>query len=144
MEHPKHFVIDLYDCMKQPLKSTCDVENYLVSVTKYLALKAIGRAHIVKFNGIHPDDDGITGALVLATSLISIHTYPKERACYVDLFACSDYSQDDFLDFTKGWFGGKVSHMDRVKRFPYKKPINYHTNQGLDSDPEVNNYGLYY
>ena len=126
----------MYDCMKQPLKSTCDVENYLVSVTKYLGLKAVGRPYIVKFNGVHPDDDGITGSLVLATSLLSIHTYPKEHACYVDLFACSDYDQADLLEFTKGWFGGKVCHMNRVVRFPYKNLVNYHTNQGLSESSD--------
>ncbi len=121
MEKPKHFILDLYDCEKYTLKSTCDVENYLKSVVKYLGLSSISYVHIHKFEPVdHPDNDGITASLILTTSLISIHTYPRERACYVDLFACTDYSQDDFFEFTKKWFKSKVNHMNRVVRIGYK------------------------
>jgi len=156
MNNPKHFVIDMFDCCKQPLKSTCDVENYLRSVVRYLGLVAMSYCHLHKFlpDG-HPDNDGVTASLILTTSLISIHTYPRERACYIDLFACTDYSQDDFLEFSKSWFKGKTAVMRPVPRMKYtrqfsedykdrRKNFNYHFGIESDSDPEVNNYGIMY
>jgi S-adenosylmethionine/arginine decarboxylase-like enzyme len=131
MENINHFVLDLYNCDKQPLKSTEDVGRYLEEVVKYLGLKSIGKPSLVKFDPInHIDQDGITGTLILSTSLISIHTYPLEKACYIDLFACANYSSDEFLNFSKRWFKAQISHMNKVVRYSYK--YNYHTPDDLD------------
>jgi S-adenosylmethionine/arginine decarboxylase-like enzyme len=122
MNNPQHFVIDLYNCAKVPLSNQEDCGRYLKSVVKYLGLKAVGEPNIYQFKGEHPDDNGITASLILSTSLIDIHTYPRERACYISLFACSDYDSGLFYDFTKKWYSASKVHMNRVVRMPYKSP----------------------
>ena len=156
MDKPKHYILDIMDCDKAPLQSIDDVSRYLQEVIKYLGLISVGPVSYYQFPAIgHKDNNGITASLILTTSLISIHTYPRERVCYIDLFACTDYSQDDFLSFTKTWFRGKSCLMKPVTRLKYINPyngdykdrrkiVNYHLGLDTDSDPDVNNYGLMY
>ena len=124
MQNPQHFVVDLYNCSKITLNNSEDVKRYLRAVVNYLGLTSVGKPITHQFEGEHPDDNGITGSLILTTSLISIHTYPRERACYIDLFACSNYDSGNFYDFSRRWFASNKGHLNRVVRMNYKtKPL---------------------
>lgn len=116
METAKHFVLDLFDCLRYKLNDKTLVKKFLIGLADELGLKYVKGPDLYQFEGEHLFDNGITGTLVLATSLLDIHTYPRERACYIGLFACSDYDVNKFYDYSRHFFGSKVSYMNSVKR----------------------------
>ena len=119
MENPNHFILDLFDCDKGTLQSEHQIRYFLMALCTTLGLKREGVPHLVQFRGIDPDDNGFTGSQVLSTSLLSIHTYPKERACYIDLFACSYFDSAMFYAYSTKFFKSKAGWMNRVRREPY-------------------------
>lgn len=45
---------------------------------------------------------GVTGVLVLAESHLSIHTWPEEGYCAIDIFTCGDSVNAEALDAVLG------------------------------------------
>jgi spermidine synthase len=78
-----HLVIDLFGCNPEKMK-TCDiVEDILVEAAAAAKATVVAR----KFHQFNPV--GVSGALVLAESHLTIHTWPEvEGYCAIDIFTC--------------------------------------------------------
>lgn len=81
-----HVIGDLYDC-------SCNIK---LLTNKHLLSSACKR--IVEFNNLtivdsvfydFGENQGITGAIILAESHVTIHTWPEERYVTLDVFACN-------------------------------------------------------
>lgn len=83
-----HLLIELYGCAYE----TITVVNFVAKTLKAAAL-ATG-ATIVGESFYQFTPEGVSGALVLAESHITIHTWPKQGYCSVDIFTCG--TMDNF------------------------------------------------
>ena len=76
----KHLLIDFYDCSKHG-----DIDTIKQSLEQ--ACRATGAT--VLFSYVHPfNGGGCSGAVILAESHLSIHTWPEEHFVALDIFVC--------------------------------------------------------
>lgn len=59
---------------------------------------------------------GLTAALLLAESHVTIHTYPEDGVAYVDCFSCGKVSPDDVIWKFASMMEGQVSTSERHDR----------------------------
>lgn len=106
-----HLIIDLCGCNPEKLKVVPVVEEIL------RAAAAAARATIVasKFHQFAPI--GVSGALVLAESHITIHTWPEaDGYCAIDIFTCGPTDNFLALDVMKNGFESKDCVLVEIER----------------------------
>lgn len=78
----KHLLIDLYDCENHGMQS--EIESVMIS-----SCEATGAT--VLFSYLHPfTGGGVSGAIILAESHMSIHSWPELSFISLDIFVCGD------------------------------------------------------
>ena len=76
----KHLLLDLFDCRNHG--DMGEIERVMVE-----ACEATGAT--VLFSHLHPfDGGGTSGAIILAESHMSIHTWPENGLVTLDIFVC--------------------------------------------------------
>lgn len=80
----RHILVEYYNCDKEILKNNEKIEKYM----KQAALEA--KATIVQsvFHLFNPW--GVSGAVIISESHLTIHTWPEYGYAAVDLFTCGD------------------------------------------------------
>lgn len=81
----KHLIVDYWGTNNQLLSDT-------KTLTEILREGAIRSGASILFDHFHHfgGEYGVTGVLVLAESHISIHTWPEEQYCSLDIYMCGD------------------------------------------------------
>ena len=85
----KHFLLELYGCDYEKLND----ESFL-SFTLNNAAK-LANATVLNLITNKFEPQGVTAIALLAESHLSIHTWPEERYCAVDIFTCGENMQPD-------------------------------------------------
>ena len=80
----RHILAEFFDCDAELLKDTTFIENEMGA-----AAEACG-ATIVEscFHTFNPF--GVSGAVVISESHLTIHTWPEHKYAAVDIFTCGD------------------------------------------------------
>jgi S-adenosylmethionine decarboxylase len=92
----KHLLIDLYHCENHGTQE--QIESVMIE-----ACKATGAT--VLFSHLHPfAGDGVSGAVILAESHCTIHTWPEESYIALDIFVCGNCDPYQVLPIFQNWF----------------------------------------
>lgn len=59
---------------------------------------------------------GLTAALLLAESHVTIHTYPEDHVAYVDCFSCGSIAPDDVIVEFASMIKGSIVDIERNDR----------------------------
>lgn len=122
MINPHHIIIDLYDCLPNVLSSKILIAEWMNNSIEMTNMTAVGKPIIEQFAGENPLDNGITAAQTLAESLISIHTYPREKAVYIDIFSCRPFNTDNLYKYSQVYFNGR-GYCQSIPRLSFDKEI---------------------
>jgi spermidine synthase len=90
----KHVIIDAFDCNRKLLNDQSFLESILIQAAKNLEMKVLS----FYFHPFQPQ--GVTGMIALASSHISIHTWPEEGYASLDIYTCGErdpMEQTEFL-----------------------------------------------
>ncbi len=60
-----------------------------MEIPKLVGMKIMTGPHIAR--DYNPDNAGISGFVIISFSHISIHTFPKTKEIYVDVFSCRPF-----------------------------------------------------
>lgn len=88
----KHFMASYLDCDPEALSN---VEEMILAMDG--AVSASGATLLNKAFHVFPPN-GLTIVYLLSESHASLHTYPENGACFVDLFTCGDHCSPDGFD----------------------------------------------
>ena len=87
MSNGRHLILDLYECDQAILDNYEELERLLE-----VALNMAG-AKILRVFGEKFEPQGVTLLALLAESHASIHTWPCEGYCAIDLYTCGDKTE---------------------------------------------------
>ena len=87
MSNGRHLILDLYECDQAILDNYEELERLLE-----VALNMAG-ANILRIFGEKFQPQGVTLLALLAESHASIHTWPCEGYCAIDLYTCGDKTE---------------------------------------------------
>jgi S-adenosylmethionine decarboxylase len=93
-----HLLLDLRKCNKEKLASKKLVYDILLSLPEKIGTTRISEPSVFYYSGNNPEDQGVTGIVVLAESHCSIHTFQEKGYCFVDIFSCKKFDVDKALD----------------------------------------------
>lgn len=97
-----HLLLDIEIIQNHTLLTTTDtVQILLDSIVKICKVRVIDK----KCHQFVPH--GVTCIYLLAESHISIHTYPENRSCYVDIFSCNaeNINTEKIIEIINTFFG---------------------------------------
>lgn len=94
----KHFMASYLDCDPEAILAL-DALRYVMTA----AVEA-SNANILAINSHEFIGGGITIVYLLSESHASIHTYPEENSCFVDLFTCGDDCSYTPFDEILRWY----------------------------------------
>ena len=80
----KHVIADFQNCTTEQLGDLAFIENVMLAAAKQMKVTVI--EHFFKQFEPH----GISGAIIIAESHLTIHTWPEYGYAAVDIFTCGD------------------------------------------------------
>lgn len=113
MSKGRHLILDLYGCDPGILDDYEELERLLET-----ALNMAG-ATILRIFGEKFQPQGVTLLALLAESHASIHTWPCERYCAVDLYTCGTATS---TDRAAGFLTHKLKSTNYVKKDMVRDP----------------------
>lgn len=116
-----HLMASGFDCDRHALMSYDKIYTFLKELPEAIGMQRMGLPIVYKVNATDHPDIGITGTTIIATSHISIHTFPKgqkdgrrkprgiERRVFkpfftFDCYSCRDFDPDKVYDMLKKSF----------------------------------------
>lgn len=88
----RHIIVEMYDCDAAVLNEQETIATEMINAAKIAGATIVGDV----FHRFSPH--GVSGAVVIAESHLSIHTWPEYRYAALDLFTCGD-TVDPWLAF---------------------------------------------
>jgi S-adenosylmethionine decarboxylase proenzyme len=80
----KHILVELYECDQKLLNNHAKIQDLFVSSAK-MAKATVVTSEFHQFNPY-----GVSGAVIIAESHLTIHTWPEYGYAAVDVFTCGE------------------------------------------------------
>lgn len=116
-----HITLDLKGCPKDILSNYQLHFDYLKNIPHLIQMTPITQPYVFPYEGLVPEDRGITGIVIIAESHISVHSFEEKGYCFIDIFSCKPFDYDESIRLTKEIFQPKdceVNVVSRGKDFP--------------------------
>jgi len=98
----QHLIIDGYTENKAILQDDQFIYNLLDKYPEQIGMTRIQGPVVFRYNGLKPEDWGISGLVFIAESHISIHTFVERQYMNIDVFSCKPFDSDraikDFVE----------------------------------------------
>lgn len=112
-----HLTYDGYGADPIRLNDMKVVFDFLLNLPAIIGMQRLTMPYVLSYDGGDAKDDyGVTGVVIIATSHISIHTYPHDKTFFLDIFSCKAFDQEKALAFIRQTFGAKREDIDLVTR----------------------------
>jgi len=89
-----HLMLDLNDCNPEILNDLEACFKLLFELPPKIKMTKITQPYVFRYDASDPEESGITGIVIIAESHISLHTYPKKKFVFVDLFSCKPFDTE--------------------------------------------------
>jgi len=113
--------LDMYGCDRSKLESVEYVAKFLDGLPAKIGMTKIIPPYTFRYEGIKPEDWGVSGIVLIAESHIAIHTYPEKNYASFDAFSCKEFDANKVAEMVVKTFGAKTyekNSFERGKHFP--------------------------
>ena len=116
-----HLMLDLNECNVDKLNDYKLIFDLLNSIPDKIGMTKITQPYVFPYSGLVPEDEGITGIVIVAESHISCHAFPHKKYIFIDIFSCKYFDLEDIKNELIEIFESKTFHVhftERGKDFP--------------------------
>lgn len=116
-----HLMVDGYGCDRAKLEDINLIYNFLDESPSQMEMTKIMPPYVFRYNGLVPEDWGISGFVLIAESHISVHTFPEKQYVSLDMFSCKPFNTQQALETVRNFFRMQkyeVKILDRGQEFP--------------------------
>lgn len=115
-----HLMLDAYQADQEKLGDMKRIFGFLYALPDMIGMHRLGLPQVIDADQTASgfDPGGITGFTLIQESHISIHTFPKRGFFTMDLYSCSDFSDqvETILKFAEEQFGFQDHELQLVQR----------------------------
>ena len=116
-----HLILDGYGCDRESLQDISLIYNFLDNYPSQMDMTKIMPPYVFRYNGLVPEDWGVSGFVLIAESHISIHTFPDKQYLSIDMFSCKPFDTEVAVKTIKSYFTiqkHEAKVLDRGQEFP--------------------------
>ena len=118
-----HLILDGFGADPQKLQDLDATFTLLDNYPSKIGMTKIMPPYVFRYNGVKPEDWGISGVVLIAESHISIHTFPNKGYINIDVFSCKAFDPDLAVEYMKEQFGISLVNsrvLDRGLEYPHE------------------------
>ncbi len=109
----------MMDCRGVNLERTRDMAyiwQFLDTLPDKIGMTKITQPYVFPYSGLYPEDEGVTGVVVIAESHITFHSFTRKDYFFFDLFSCKDFDVDRVIREVIDAFDVRDPQIHRVDR----------------------------
>lgn len=106
------WIIDAFGCEAESLRQTDNLRAIFARLISDLSLKTIGEGNWHQF----PDEQGVTGLVMLTESHLACHTYPEYRIATFNLYCCRERPEWNWQQNLKELLGAESVRVTKIQR----------------------------
>lgn len=129
----QHLVMELYRCNPLRLVDKMSLHTFFSDLPDHIQMQQVSPVTMFDITTGDPQDDGISGFVVIATSHIAFHCWPGYQAVSCDVYSCESFVPEQVLAAFLSYFEAdaetsEVYLVRRGLRFPRlaKHPLAAH------------------
>lgn len=111
-----HLTVDAYGCPRDSLGDLGVAFEFLDRLPEIIEMEKITKPHVFRHKSPPDPDWGITGVVIIATSHISLHSYPERGIVFMDAFSCREFDEQKAIEFFNEIFKPQRSDVNVTRR----------------------------
>lgn len=112
----QHLVVDAFVDDASRISEIEPVFDLLNSLPDEIGMTKIIQPYVFRYNGVVPEDWGVTGVVIIAESHISIHTFPEHKRFHMDVFSCKPFDSAEAMRIIEQRLGVTQRAADVIRR----------------------------
>lgn len=110
-EFGPHLMLDCRGCNLEKISNLEFVFKFLNELPDRIGMTKITQPYVFPYEGLIPEDKGITGTVIIAESHITFHSFIDKDYFFFDVFSCKHFDVDTVAKIVTETF--EVKHVDR-------------------------------
>ena len=109
----------MMDCRGVNIDKCSDLQfiwDFLNDLPDKVGMTKITQPHVFPYSGLYPEDQGITGVVVIAESHITFHSFILKDYFFFDIFSCKDFDVDKVIHEVTTQFEVQFPTIHRIDR----------------------------
>ncbi len=120
-EFGPHLMLDCRGCDAEKISDLRYVFDFLNTLPERIGMTKIVQPYVFPYEGLVPEDKGITGVVIIAESHITFHSFTEKDYFFFDIFSCKPFDVETTQALVLEAFGVQhfeVHHASRGRHFP--------------------------
>jgi S-adenosylmethionine decarboxylase len=89
-----HLMMDCRECDNDKINDLDLVSKFLDELPELVGMTKIIPPYVFRYNGLVPEDKGITGVVIIAESHLTFHSFVEKDYFFFDIFSCKPFDVD--------------------------------------------------
>ena len=120
-----HLIVDGYGGDVEVMEDPDALFRFLDEYPDAIGMTKITPPQVYTYAGQKPEDNGLSGFVLIAESHISVHTFPHRKYINIDVFSCMEFDADKALNELRATFS-----LETVRSWILDRGLEY-------ADPET-------
>ena len=112
----------MMDCKGVSFEKCSDIQyvwDFLNQLPDKIGMTKITQPYVFPYSGVIPEDEGVTGVVIIAESHLTFHSFIRKDYFFFDLFSCKDFDVDRVI-------------VEVVSAFDVQHPTIHRIDRGID------------
>jgi S-adenosylmethionine decarboxylase len=105
-----HLMLDCRGCNLDKISDVGYIFNVLNRLPEMIGMTKITQPYVFPYEGLIPEDKGVTGVVVIAESHLTFHSFTDKDYFFFDLFSCKPFDVEAAKRFIMEAF--EVQHVE--------------------------------
>ncbi len=119
-EFGPHLMLDCSGCNLEKISNLEYVFKFLNELPEKIGMTKITQPYVFPYEGLIPEDKGITGTVIIAESHITFHSFTDKDYFFFDVFSCKHFDLDRVAQLVQEAF-----EVQNVERHEALRGINF-------------------
>jgi len=119
-EFGPHLMLDCSGCNLEKISNLEYVFKFLNELPEKIGMTKITQPYVFPYEGLIPEDKGITGTVIIAESHITFHSFTDKDYFFFDVFSCKHFDVDRVAQLVQEAF-----EVQNVERHEALRGINF-------------------
>lgn len=112
-----HLMMDCHGCHPNKINDVALIFDFLNTLPDRVGMTKITQPYVFPYEGLIPEDKGITGVVIIAESHLTFHSFTEKDYFFFDIFSCKYFDIE------------AVKHIV-IETFDVQHVENHHVNRG--------------